>query len=200
MDEDPVYALMILAAGASRRMGQPKQLLPVAGIPLLRRVGQMALDAKIGPVWVVLGANAEVIGPTLAGLPVKMVVNESWEEGMGASIRTGMAAIEGEARAWSGVLITLGDQPGITKMHLARLIYTMIATGKSIVASRSAGKLSPPALFAPEHFPALRALQGDAGARVLLKENPDQIAVVDTDDPGDLDTPGDYAAFIKRRT
>jgi molybdenum cofactor cytidylyltransferase len=200
MDKRPVYAVMILAAGASRRMGQPKQLLPVDGIPLLRRTVQTAIDAKLGPTWVVLGANAEAIRPTLAGLTVQVVINDAWAEGMGASIRTGMAAIDGESRALDGVVIALGDQPEISAAHLGGLIRMMTAAGKSIVASRFAGMVLPPVLFGPEHFPTLRALRGDTGARALLEDRPDQIVAVDTRDLGDLDTPEDYAAFLKRRT
>lgn len=199
MDDNSAYAVVVLAAGASRRMGQPKQLLAINGSPLLRRVVQAAVDAKIGRVIVVLGDKAGQIRPALASLPVDVVVNEAWEEGMGSSLRSGMMAIDGDSGALRGVIVVLGDQPEISAAHLIQLSRTQVASAKSIVASRGAGKLSPPVLFAPVHFPALRASRGDAGARVLLRANPDQIAIVDTDDLVDLDTPEDYDAFIKRR-
>lgn len=200
MAENFSHAVIVLAAGASRRMGQPKQLLAVDGVPLLRRVVQVAIEAKIGKVWVVLGANAEKVRPVLAGLPVETVVNEAWEEGMGASIRAGMAAIGGDLSGVPGVIIVLGDQPEVSAGHLIQLSQAMIATGKSIVASRCAGRLSPPVLFGPGHFSILRQMKGDAGAKGLLEANPDGMAIVDTGDLGDLDTPDDYAGFLNRCT
>lgn len=198
MAENSSYAVIVLAAGASRRMGQPKQLLPVNGHPLLRRVVQAAVDSKLGEVFVILGANVEKIRSSMEGLPVEVMVNEAWEEGMGSSIRTAMAAIDDDSRSTHGVIVALGDQPEISAAHLIRLIQTQQNSGKSIVASRCAGKLSPPVLFGSVHFEALRNLRGDAGARALLQANPDEIAAVDTDRLGDLDTPDDYADFLKR--
>lgn len=199
MAENLPHAVIILAAGASRRMGQPKQLLPVSGHPLLRGVARAAVDARVGPVCVVLGANAEKIRPSLDGLMVDTIVNDAWEEGMGASIRAGLTAMAHLLPALRGIIVALGDQPGMSAAHLLRLIQTQYDSGKSIVASRCAGKLSPPVWFAPTHFPALRTLCGDAGARALLQANPRETAVVDADDLSDLDTPDDYAEFLKRR-
>ncbi len=199
MDEKSRYAVIILAAGESRRMGQPKQLLAVEGVPLLQRVAGAAVDAQLGIVQVVLGANVEKIRPVLADLPLKIVINSSWAEGMGASLRAGMDAILDELPVLRGVIVVLGDQPAISAAHLSRLAQVHRTSGKTIVASRCAGKLSPPVLFGPAHFSALRVSRGDAGARALLQANPDQIAAVETDALVDLDTVEDYAAFLKRQ-
>lgn len=179
-------------------MGQPKQLLDVDGIPLLRRVVEVVIEAKVGDVWVILGANAERVRPTLSGLPIETVVNENWEEGMGGSIRAGMAAIAAKTPGVREVMITLGDQPKISAAHLVQVSRALATGGRSIVASRYGGKLAPPVSFAPAHFPALRNLRGDAGARALLQMNPDQITIIETGDLGDLDTPDDYASLLKR--
>jgi molybdenum cofactor cytidylyltransferase len=199
MDEPDSYAVVVLAAGASTRMGQPKQLLPVDRQPLLRRVVHAALESKLGQVYVVLGAYAEKIRSSLNGLPVDVVVNDEWSDGMGSSIRCAMTAITRASEAVAGVIVTLGDQPGIPAGHLTRLARMRQEARKSIVASRYEGRLTPPVLFAANHFPALRALHGDAGAKALLQSSPQEMAVVETDGLGDLDTPQDYAAFLKMR-
>ena len=164
-------ALIILAAGSSSRMGRPKQLLPVGGCPLLRRVAEACVGSGIANVIVVLGSNAEEIRPALAGLSVHIVVNENWPEGMGSSVRAGMTMMASVMPAAKGVVIALADQPKFSTRHITRLFDAQRETGGSIVASRYKEKLSPPALFAQVYFPALRALQGDTGARSLFQKH-----------------------------
>ncbi|MBI2517235.1 MAG: nucleotidyltransferase family protein [Opitutae bacterium] len=195
MAEQFSCALLLLAAGESRRMGRPKQLLPVGGRPLLRHVAEIALAAPVSPVIVVLGAHAKEISPCLAGLAVRVAVNERWAEGMGSSIRTGLHALAAQQSTPDGVIIALADQPDFPATHLASLIETRCATGKPIVASAANGVLRPPVLFAAAWFPRLLELHGDAGARALLQAHPESVAAVPLATSADLDTPADYERF-----
>jgi len=199
MAESFSCAIMVLAAGASTRMGQPKQLLPVGDLPLLRQVVEEAVGSLAAPVIVVLGAHAAEIRPTLGGLAVHVVVNEGWAEGMGSSVRVGMEALAQLAPEAGNVIIALGDMPNFSATHLTRLIEACRQTGRSIVATEHGGRLMPPALFAGGHFPALRASHGDAGARALLQAHADEVARVPAAELFDLDTQADYAAYLKQR-
>jgi molybdenum cofactor cytidylyltransferase len=142
-------AAVVLAAGASTRLGEAKQLAEVGGERLLQRV-------------VVLGARAEAVRAACALDGASVVVNESWSEGMASSVRTGVAAAGDDLDGW--VLMTC-DQPAVTAEHLRALI----AAAAETVASRYGGKLGVPAFFPAARRGELMALRGDAGARGLLK-------------------------------
>ena len=191
-------ALVLLAGGSSQRMGRPKQLLSIGNRPLLRRAAEACVESGIGTIIVVLGARALEIGPVLDGLPVNIRVNDGWEEGMASSIRAGLEEVSLLAPAAQGLVIALADQPKFSSRHVTQLIVAHRETGRSMVASRSAAGFFPPAFFCPKHFPALRNLRGDAGARALLLAYPEDVAVVETGELGDLDTPEDYLDYLKR--
>jgi molybdenum cofactor cytidylyltransferase len=198
MADDFSCALLLLAAGASSRMGRPKQLLPVDGQPLLRLIAERALTAPVSAVVVVLGAHVSEIAPCFAGLPVKIVVNENWAEGMGSSLRAGVEAISALTPAPQGVVIALGDQPDFSAAHVIHLIEMWRASHSSIVASEANGVLMPPALFAANHFPDLLSLRGDAGARSLFQLHTREVPFVPMAAACDLDTPEDYTAYLER--
>jgi molybdenum cofactor cytidylyltransferase len=179
-------------------MGRPKQLLPVQGKPLLRHVVESVLTAPVSPVVVVLGANATEIAPCLDGLPVQVVVNPGWSEGLASSLRIGMEALTAGATTVESVVIALADQPDFPAGHLEKLREVQAATGRPIVASECAGVRGPPVLFTAGYFPALRALRGDAGARALLQTHARDVATVPLAAARDLDTPADYAAYLNR--
>ena len=197
MAEDFSCGLVLLAAGASRRMGRPKQLLPVASRPLLRHVVERTLTAPVSPVIVVLGAHAEAIAPVLADLPVQIVVNEDWASGMGSSMRQGLQHLMAGTPAAAAVIIALADQPDCPADHFRRLIETQRMTGCSIIASTTGGVPGPPALFTAEWFPRLLTLQGDMGARMLLRKQSHALALVPLAGASDLDTPADYERFLR---
>jgi molybdenum cofactor cytidylyltransferase len=199
MADLPRCALILLAAGASRRMGRPKQLLPVGGgKALLRQVAEQAVAAPVSPVLVVLGSQAPEIAPSLDGLALQIVTHDRWTEGMGSSVRAAMRALEGEASAPAALIIALADQPDCTAKHLTLLIESWRNTGRSIVASIAGGELQPPVLFAAEWFPRLRELAGDTGARQLLREHAAAVATVPLSTAADLDTPADYDEYLRR--
>jgi molybdenum cofactor cytidylyltransferase len=186
---------IILAAGASTRMGEPKQLLPVGGKPLVARAAEAALASPVWPVIVVLGANAELIRPSLTRLPVLTVENTAWAEGMAASIRAGIAALEQFSRTIDGALLALCDQPAFSPAVINRLLAAQLDSGRSIVAARYAGRDGAPAIFLRRHFGALAALTGEAGARSLLHPGADLVAVELPELACDVDTREDYAAL-----
>jgi CTP:molybdopterin cytidylyltransferase MocA len=190
--------LILLAAGGSRRMGRPKQLLPIAGRPLLRHVAERLLAAPVSPVVVVLGANAAAIAPCLGGLALSTVINERWADGMGSSLRAGLQAMVRMAPKVDAVIVALADQPQSSAGHLAALLRAHAESGRPIIATTTAGGVAlPPVLFAAEWFPRLLELEGDVGARQLLQENTGRMATVPLAAAADLDTPDDYDAYLR---
>jgi CTP:molybdopterin cytidylyltransferase MocA len=189
------FGVVILAAGASTRMGEPKQLLPLSGQPLLVRAVEAALASPAWPVVVVLGAHAEKIRPLLARFPVLVAENPTWAEGMASSLRTGIATLQQFSRSLGGAVVALCDQPAFSAAVIDQLLGQQQATGRSIVATRYHGRNGAPALFLRQHFPTLATLTGEEGARALLNADAGQIASIDWPALGlDLDTPADYAA------
>jgi CTP:molybdopterin cytidylyltransferase MocA len=155
---------VLLAAGGSRRLGRPKQLLTWDGETLVRRAARAALAAGVDELIVVVGAERAAVAAALAGLALRLVENESWPEGIGGSIAAGVRAASGAA-----VLLLLADQPGVDAPLLTELIAGMRA-GHERVACGYAGVVGVPALFsAPSDLAALRELSGDRGARELLR-------------------------------
>ena len=157
---------VILAAGASTRLGRPKQLAVWAGESLLRRIVRTAL-AGGGPVLVVTGCQAEAMAAHLADLPVTVVVNAAWEEGMASSLRCGIAALPPGA---TGALLLNCDQPLVTPELLARLQASHRQDPRAIVACDYGDARGTPTLLPAWTFPQLSALRGDQGARGLLRE------------------------------
>jgi len=199
MVESIHFGAVILAAGASTRMGEPKQLLPLEGRPLLVRAVEAALASPAWPVVVVVGAHADKIRPVLARHPVLVAENPAWAEGMASSLRAGIDTLRQFSRSLDAALIALCDQPAFSAEAIAHLVAAQRTTGRSIVAARYAERLGAPALFLREHFAALAALTGEEGARTLLQQHADRVAAVDLPELAiDLDTPGDYAAQQKR--
>ena len=195
-NSDLQFGAVILAAGASSRMGQPKQLLPIAGDALVIRAVKAALDSSAWPVVVVLGANAEKIRPLLVRHPIIIVENAAWIEGMASSIRTGISTLRQFSRRLEAALVTLCDQPGLTADVIAQLVQTQRTTKGRIVASRYNGRNGAPALFMREQFTALENLTGEEGARALLNGRPDLSVSVDLPAlAADVDTPADYLPY-----
>ena len=177
---------VLLAAGASRRLGHPKQLLVWRGETLVRRAARAALEAGADELIAVTGAHGDAVAAALAGLDLRVVHNESWSEGIGSSIAAGVRAASGDA-----VLLLLADQPGVDAALLTELIAGMEA-GHARVACAYAGAVGVPALFADAaDLAALRELSGDRGAKPLLAraENvftiPAEQVVHDIDDEAD---------------
>jgi CTP:molybdopterin cytidylyltransferase MocA len=185
---------IVLAAGASRRLGQPKQLLKLDGETLVERAVRLANEAGAAPVIAVLGAHYQAIRAAVALEGAIHILNDEWEQGIASSIRAGIDALDAIAREASGVLILSCDQPRLTAGHLRALIQEFTVHNEpTIVASAYAGVHGVPAVFPREAFGNLLALRGDQGARSLLAEPqwpvvalPLEGGEVDIDQPGDL--------------
>jgi molybdenum cofactor cytidylyltransferase len=195
----PQVAAIVLAAGASTRMGQPKQLLPVGGQPMVRRVTAAVCEAELAQVVVVVGAHADAVCQALADLPVDLVVNESWAEGMSTSMQAGLNALASNIQA---VLIILADQPGLTPNLLDTLVSRYHATRAAIVAPFYRGQRGNPVLFDRSLVGELGATRGDQGGRMLIHRHERDVEQVNVDDPSvllDIDTRQDYEKTAEAR-
>jgi molybdenum cofactor cytidylyltransferase len=158
---------IVLAAGFSRRFGSPKQLFELDGEPLVRRAARTA--AEVAKTIVVIPCGVPAIRDALSGLDIVIVENGGAAEGMASSIRAGVTASSGD------VLLLVCDQPGVTAEHLRALT----STGASLAASGyNDGTFGVPAFFAAEWREELLSLRADRGARRVLNEHRDQLAVV----------------------
>jgi molybdenum cofactor cytidylyltransferase len=192
------FGTVILAAGESARMGTPKQLLAVEGRALVLRAVEAALASAAWPVVVVLGAHAEKIRPLFARLPVLVVENPAWSEGMAASIRAGVTTLRQFSRQLDAAVVALCDQPAFSAGVIAQLVAAQRTTGRSIGAAHYGGRNGAPALFLRDHFETLTHLTGEEGARALLNGSPDRVTAVNLPALAlDLDTPADYAALTQ---
>lgn len=190
-------ALVILAAGASNRLGHPKQLVVFRGKTLLRHAAETALSIPDGHVAVVLGKDSERIREELNGLDVTVLENETWAEGMASSVR--LAAAWASERGAETLLLLVCDQPFVTPSLLNQLLDVHRKTGQPIVASEyenatGAAVRGVPVLFHRSLFLELLQLSGDRGAQALLRAHPEAVAVVDFPEGRfDVDTPEELA-------
>ena len=188
-------ALLLLAAGASTRMGFPKQLLPYHGRTLLRHAAETAVATGCAPIVLVTGALHHELVVEVGGLPIQSVHNADWETGMASSIRTGLAAVAGA----NPVLIMLTDQPLVTPELLKQLVVQQQQTQALIVASAYGDTLGVPAIFDKTMIPQLLQLYGQQGANRLIAALGNAVGRVPF--PAgllDVDTPEQYAALLKR--
>ena len=195
----PDVVAVLLAAGASRRLGQPKQLLAYRGRPLIQHASATLLASRCRPVLVVLGAEADRAGAALADLPVELVHNPRWADGVGTSIAAGIAAAS--ARGAGGAVLSLVDQALVTGATIDRLLAARDATGRSIVAARYADTVGVPAYFAAAAFAQLLALEPDQGCKRIILAAGDQAAHVDCPEAEtDVDTLQDYQSLLERQS
>jgi molybdenum cofactor cytidylyltransferase len=190
-------AAVVLAAGGSERMGQPKQLLPLGGQPMVCRVTERVCAAGLAQVVVVVGAHADAVSQALGNLAVEIVVNRAWAGGLSTSLRAGVGALRSEIQA---AIVVLADQPALAPSLLRALVARYQATGALIVAPFYQGQRGNPMLFDRMLFPELSAIEGDRGGRELLARYRDQLERVEIDDPAlliDVDTLQDYERIRK---
>jgi molybdenum cofactor cytidylyltransferase len=189
-----VIVALVLAAGLSRRMGKPKLLLPIDGKPLVRWSVERLLP-HVDRVVVVTPPDDAALRAALEGLAVGFVANPRAHEGQGTSIAAGAAALPAGTEA---VVVALGDQPRLPDGLVARLIDAFRSERTPIVAPVYQGTQGTPVVFAARVLDELRALDGDAGARAVVRRDPARVTLVAVDAPmpPDVDTPEDYARLV----
>jgi molybdenum cofactor cytidylyltransferase len=189
----------VLAAGASRRLGQPKQLVAIGGESLLRRQCRIALEAQLGPVVVILGCQATACAATIVDLPVARHINQRWTEGLGLSIRqAAQAAVAADA---AGILLLHVDQYRLTAADLHSLQAAWLDShGASACVAMHGDDFGPPVIFPRSCFAELLKLAGDAGARRVLSTLPANAlrGVIIPNAIHDLDVPDQLAALCER--
>ena len=189
MDTGKVSAI-VLAAGASTRYGQCKQLVEINGSSLVRlSVDKLSALFPIHMITVVIGADSEAVAQAVSDMPVNIVANEHWQQGLASSLKAGLNSVEPDCRA---VMITLCDQVLITAEHLRRLLDLWLADPSEIIASAYAGTVGTPAIIPAEFYPQVLALEGDAGAKSILKNNAGRVGTLPIPEAEfDLDVPAD---------
>ncbi len=189
-------SILILAAGSSSRLGSSKQLLLLNGESLLYRTTSLSLQVT-DQVTVALGSNFQSHFHEISHLPVQVVENEQWQNGMGHSLKTGLTALLKKWPHTSAVIVLVCDQPLLTTDHLENLIVVARTSDKPIISSCYKNVLGVPALFKKELFAELLALSDSEGARKLIQQKKNEVEAVDF--PGgeiDLDTPEDVKRFL----
>ncbi|HTE85037.1 MAG TPA: nucleotidyltransferase family protein [Dehalococcoidia bacterium] len=189
---------IVLAGGSSRRMGRPKQLLDVAGKPLLELIVNQANASGLDEVLVVLGAEADQIRERVDFGRAFVIINRDHATGMASSLRAGIAALDAEI---DRAVVILGDQPAITSSMLDELVDLQQRSGLPAAALSFDGLLHPPVVLARALWPDLRALEGDVGCRALIRQRPELVATLPAEGghkhPTDIDTPDDYERLVK---
>jgi molybdenum cofactor cytidylyltransferase len=188
---------LILAAGGSTRLGQPKQLLIHQGETLVRRAARAAMDAGCFPTVVVTGGQHAQIAEELTSLEVRLQHHPDWRLGIGSSIRAGLGEIRSHQPDLDAVLIMVCDQPFVSAELLASLIATCASAGTRAAACAYAGSIGVPAIFDRTLFPALAALSDDQGAKAILTSQTIEVARLEFPAGAiDIDTPADSRAHL----
>lgn len=200
LDAGRIVVGLVLAAGASKRMGpdQNKLIQRIGDRLLLRRVVDVFRDAEVAPIFAVLGHQADAVEPTL-GRGIDVIRHEDWAQGMGSSIARGVSGVEA-AHHPDAFLLCVGDLPGLraSAVRAVRDVFVREGNADSIVVPTFEGSDGHPVLFGRSHAKALAALQGDLGARKILEANPSNVIRVPVADDGilrDVDTPEALGAW-----
>ena len=189
---------VVLSAGASSRMGRPKALLPVDGVPFIERIVRALEHTEVDRTLVVLGHNAEAMREAIAYLGVDTVVNPDYARGQLSSLHTAIRALDGEPV--EAILVHLVDHPFIESRLVDRMIERFRAEGKLIVVPRFNGRRGHPVLFSSKLFPEFLAASLDTGAKPVVRGHPEETLELDTDEAGilvDIDTPEEYRKHVK---
>lgn len=194
------FGLILLAAGASRRLGRPKQLLPFQNKPLLQHIMQQTRDLAWDAQILVLGAGAERMLPALEIGDFEPALNPDWETGMASSVRTGVERALAQCPDLENLLFLVCDQPFVSADLIREMRQQHAQSGKKITACRYGEIVGVPAIFSHALFPELLRLHGDRGAGLLIKRYADDRAEVSFElGATDIDTPADYDRLLNAR-
>jgi len=190
--------LILLAAGASKRLGKPKQSLHFKGETLLRRAVKTALASDCNPVIIILGANAEKFMREIEKFDVEIVENLNWEKGMGTSIQIGLEELLKIQPEISGVILAVCDQPFVSAQLLNRLIENFRLTNAPIIACAYGETLGVPTLFSRNLFSELLTLKADNGAKKIIYKHLEKVIKIPFEAGAlDIDTEQDYLNLIE---
>lgn len=185
--------VVILAAGSSSRLGEPKQLVRFQDKPLLQNMIDQSVSLGFGSKIIILGANSETIKKALNPGTFTFVMNENWTEGIASSIRKGVEYSLGLNPGTEHLLFLLSDQPFVSTELLERLLETHRTEKSEITASFYNNDTGVPAVFSKPIFPLLMELGGDHGAKKIMRRFPDKVTPVHFEmGHFDIDTPRDY--------
>ena len=195
MDEQTGVSIAILAAGFSRRLGRPKQLLEFKGKSLLQWAIDAASATDTPEILLVVGESASAILERIEPGRASTVINERAVEGQSSSI---VAAVEAADRRRSGTLLMLGDQPGVTTDDLNRILTAFDGHSDSITMASWQGEARSPVIFGRAYDRELLSLTGDTGARPLVHRHLSSVQFVEFDRPVpiDIDTEEDYRRLL----
>jgi molybdenum cofactor cytidylyltransferase len=193
-------AAVVLAAGSSSRLGEPKQLVELEGEKLIARVVRLAFEAGAEPVVVVLGDRAELIAAVISHFPVTIVRNEQWQTGMGSSLRAGIRKLTELNPLPQNALVLVCDQPMLDLKLLQTLAATHLHGDSAVTAARYAETLGVPAIFRSELYVELTEVDGDRGARSVVQRHHDRASAVSfAGGAVDIDLPQDLLQLRKAR-
>jgi molybdenum cofactor cytidylyltransferase len=192
-------SIIILAAGASSRMGVPKQLLLVEGKTLIKRIGEIAMDTPSHPIVMVLGANRTMIKPELEKMPITIIDNPQWENGMSSSIKMGLAGAYLTQKDIDAAIFLTVDMPYVSVELINNMIIKANENPDSqiVACKHSQQTIGIPVLFKRSLFADLLELKGDEGAKkIVLKNKATSVFVDFPEGKFDLDTMEEYRNFV----
>jgi molybdenum cofactor cytidylyltransferase len=189
------YGIVVLGAGSSSRLGSPKQLLVFKGLSLIRRAAIIALEIT-HKVVVVTGAEAAKVQEEVEELPLTVIHNKDFKEGIASSIRLGLSTLVSQSDGLKGVIFTVCDQPYLSSDILKQLIDSAASSDKGIICCGYGGSVGIPVLFKGAHFDVLMNLKGDFGAKRIVQTHLyDTITIDFPAGDKDIDTPDDWRAL-----
>jgi molybdenum cofactor cytidylyltransferase len=190
---------VVLAAGASSRMGGNKLLVDLDGKPMIRRVAEAVVQSKASPAIVVTGNSGDAVRQALRGCAAILADNPDFTMGLSSSLKLGLRSLPADC---DGVVVVLGDMPAVTPALIDKLIAAFDpAENRAICVATHGGKRGNPVLFARRFFEEIESLEGDVGARGLIGAYPELVCEVDVGDAApliDIDTAEDLAAYRRR--
>ena len=194
--DSPRVGAILLAAGSSTRMGRAKQLIEFEGRTLLRRAAAAIASSSSQPAIVVLGAEAERCRLELNGLDVNVCINDEWASGISSSIKAGLSYLIDIEPRLDAVMITLCDQPYVTDVIIDNFIAAYRSIRPPVIASEYNSVLGVPALFSRDMFDQILNLEGDRGARELIRDAGERVILLSVPEAAyDIDSPNDLMSF-----
>ncbi len=190
-----MLSAILLAAGESKRMGKPKQLMPLGQSTLLEQAIDNLLGSSVDETIVVLGHKAEEIVKAIANKPVKIVINPDYSQGMSTSIIAGLIMVDPRSQA---LMLAMGDQPLVASSTINQLIDAFNKNRKGIAVPTYRGRRGHPIIFDIKYKTELLMLKGDIGGREIIHNHPNDVLMVAIDSESvisDIDTQEDYQSL-----